>query len=219
MGPEIPVLLDSGVRTGADVYLALALGASAVIIGRSAIYGLAAAGVTGVSRVLELLTDELRILMILSRRGGYRRHHRRAAAGGAPVTSDSAAERTPAPFPAAVRAGDLVYTSGLASIDPATMTPRAADFDGQCRDVLTQLEAALRDTGCAREHVVKLECFLADRKYYPAWNVAFVEFFGAHPPARTTTVTTLPAAGLLIEVQAVASPVKESCRCAPSACP
>ncbi|WP_067666373.1 alpha-hydroxy acid oxidase [Nocardia miyunensis] len=66
VGPEVPVLLDSGVRTGADVFLALALGADAVIIGRAAIYGLAAAGVTGVTGVLDLLTEELRVLMILS---------------------------------------------------------------------------------------------------------------------------------------------------------
>ena len=63
---RVPVLLDSGVRTGADVFLALALGADAVVIGRLAAYGLAAAGETGVRRVLELLTEELRTLMILA---------------------------------------------------------------------------------------------------------------------------------------------------------
>ncbi|HSZ38521.1 MAG TPA: alpha-hydroxy acid oxidase [Trebonia sp.] len=61
-----PVLLDSGVRTGADVLLALALGADAVVIGRLAAYGLAAAGEAGVRRTIELLTDELRTLMILA---------------------------------------------------------------------------------------------------------------------------------------------------------
>ncbi len=65
-GPDVPILLDSGVRTGSDIYLALALGADAVIIGRAAIYGLAAAGESGVDRVFELLTEELRTLMILS---------------------------------------------------------------------------------------------------------------------------------------------------------
>ncbi|MFJ4649973.1 alpha-hydroxy acid oxidase [Nocardia sp. NPDC088792] len=65
-GPRVPILLDSGIRTGSDIYLALALGADAVIIGRAAIYGLAAAGQPGVDRVLELLTEELRTLMILS---------------------------------------------------------------------------------------------------------------------------------------------------------
>jgi 4-hydroxymandelate oxidase len=63
---QVPVLLDSGVRTGADVFLALALGASAVVIGRLAAYGLAAAGEHGVRRTIELLTQELRILMTLA---------------------------------------------------------------------------------------------------------------------------------------------------------
>jgi isopentenyl diphosphate isomerase/L-lactate dehydrogenase-like FMN-dependent dehydrogenase len=63
---QVPVLLDSGVRTGADVFLALALGASAVVIGRLAAYGLAAAGEQGVRRTIELLTQELHILMTLA---------------------------------------------------------------------------------------------------------------------------------------------------------
>ncbi len=63
---RVPVLLDSGVRTGADVFVALALGASAVVIGRLAAYGLAAAGEAGVRRTIELLAEELRTLMILA---------------------------------------------------------------------------------------------------------------------------------------------------------
>jgi 4-hydroxymandelate oxidase len=63
---RVPVLLDSGVRTGSDVFLALALGASAVVIGRLAAYGLAAAGEYGVRRTIELLTAELRTLMTLA---------------------------------------------------------------------------------------------------------------------------------------------------------
>ena len=63
---RVPVLLDSGVRTGADILLALALGADAVVIGRLAAYGLAAGGEAGVRRTIELLTEELRTLMILA---------------------------------------------------------------------------------------------------------------------------------------------------------
>jgi 4-hydroxymandelate oxidase len=66
VGRQVPLLLDSGVRTGADVFLALALGATAVVIGRTAAYGLAAAGEQGVRRTIELLTAELRTLMILA---------------------------------------------------------------------------------------------------------------------------------------------------------
>lgn len=59
LGGSIPVLLDGGVRRGTDVVKALALGASAVAIGRPVIWGLAAAGEAGVASVLKMLRDEL----------------------------------------------------------------------------------------------------------------------------------------------------------------
>jgi 4-hydroxymandelate oxidase len=61
----VPVLLDSGIRDGRDVYKALALGASAVLVGRPAIWGLACAGALGVAHVIRLLRDELEATMAL----------------------------------------------------------------------------------------------------------------------------------------------------------
>jgi isopentenyl diphosphate isomerase/L-lactate dehydrogenase-like FMN-dependent dehydrogenase len=55
---RMAVLLDSGVRRGSDVVKALALGADAVLVGRAALYGLAASGEAGVARALELLKAE-----------------------------------------------------------------------------------------------------------------------------------------------------------------
>ncbi|KAL0354447.1 UNVERIFIED_CONTAM: Peroxisomal (S)-2-hydroxy-acid oxidase GLO3 [Sesamum radiatum] len=63
---KIPVLFDGGVRRGTDVFKALALGAQAVMIGRPVIYGLAAKGEHGVSRVINMLKDELELTMALS---------------------------------------------------------------------------------------------------------------------------------------------------------
>jgi len=62
----VPVLMDGGVRRGTDILKALALGASAVLVGRPAIAGLAVAGAAGVSHVLRLLRDELEIAMMLT---------------------------------------------------------------------------------------------------------------------------------------------------------
>ncbi|XP_026437350.1 peroxisomal (S)-2-hydroxy-acid oxidase GLO4-like isoform X1 [Papaver somniferum] len=62
---RIPVLLDGGIRRGTDVFKALALGAQAVLIGRPVIYGLAAKGQYGVTRVIEMLRDELELTMSL----------------------------------------------------------------------------------------------------------------------------------------------------------
>lgn len=52
VGGKVPILLDSGVRTGADVFRALALGATAVLLGRPYVYGLALAGEKGVREVV-----------------------------------------------------------------------------------------------------------------------------------------------------------------------
>ncbi len=55
---SLPVLLDSGIRTGSDIAKALALGARAVLLGRPYMYGLALAGEAGVAEVLRNLTAE-----------------------------------------------------------------------------------------------------------------------------------------------------------------
>jgi 4-hydroxymandelate oxidase len=65
---RIPVMLDSGIRRGTDVLMALALGAKAVFIGRPYVYGLAAGGARGVERVIWILRDELERAMALTGR-------------------------------------------------------------------------------------------------------------------------------------------------------
>ena len=64
VGGRIPVLFDGGIRRGSDALKALALGASAVGIGRPYAWGLAAYGQDGVERVLDILNLELRLAMV-----------------------------------------------------------------------------------------------------------------------------------------------------------
>lgn len=65
---RIPVLMDSGIRRGADVVKALALGAKAVLLGRPYMYGLAVAGEQGVRQVIENLTNDLEVTMAIAGR-------------------------------------------------------------------------------------------------------------------------------------------------------
>lgn len=65
VGPDYPLLLDSGIRTGGDIAVALAAGADAVMIGRAYMYGLMAGGEAGADRALQLLADGLRNTMAL----------------------------------------------------------------------------------------------------------------------------------------------------------
>ena len=70
VGDHIAVLLDSGIRSGADAFKALALGADAVLIGRPYLWGLALEGQTGVETVLKCLLAELDLTIALA---GYTR--------------------------------------------------------------------------------------------------------------------------------------------------
>jgi len=63
---KIPVLMDSGIRGGADIFKALALGAKAVCIGRPYVYGLAIAGEQGVKEVLQNMLADFELTMGLA---------------------------------------------------------------------------------------------------------------------------------------------------------
>lgn len=66
VGGKAPVLFDSGIRCGADVLIALALGAQAVLVGRPWVYGLALAGQRGVEHTLRVLLADLDLTMALA---------------------------------------------------------------------------------------------------------------------------------------------------------
>ena len=66
VGPDAVVLMDSGIRTGADVVKAVALGANAVLLGRAYVYGLAVGGQEGVEAVIAQLAAEVDLTMALS---------------------------------------------------------------------------------------------------------------------------------------------------------
>ncbi|MDI6104736.1 alpha-hydroxy-acid oxidizing protein [Actinoplanes sp. NEAU-A12] len=66
VGPAPTLLLDSGIRSGADVFTALALGANAVLLGRPYMYGLALAGQRGVEDVIRNVVAELDLTMALT---------------------------------------------------------------------------------------------------------------------------------------------------------
>ena len=69
---RIPVLMDSGIRRGTDVLKALALGATAVLIGRPYLHGLGVAGAEGVRRVVKILQTEFQMALALTGRTSLR---------------------------------------------------------------------------------------------------------------------------------------------------
>jgi lactate 2-monooxygenase len=78
VGPQPTVLMDSGIRRGADILKALALGADAVLLGRPYVYGLAVGGAAGVETVIRQLAAELDLTLALTGGRSVRELDRRA---------------------------------------------------------------------------------------------------------------------------------------------
>jgi 2-iminobutanoate/2-iminopropanoate deaminase len=108
-------------------------------------------------------------------------------------------------FPAATKAGGLLFLSGQAPIDPATRAVCSADFGEQAAFVLDQVEQTLAAAGASMADVLRIECILARAGDFAAWNELFAARFPAPRPARTTFVASFVIPGMLLEIQATAS--------------
>jgi 2-iminobutanoate/2-iminopropanoate deaminase len=104
----------------------------------------------------------------------------------------------------AVRHGELLFLSGRAAVDPATLSVIDGGFDAQARRVLADIDAVLEAGGSSRAQVLRVECFLASAADFPAWNAIWSEYFAPPRPARTTVVCEFAVPGILIELQVTA---------------
>lgn len=103
-----------------------------------------------------------------------------------------------------VRLGDLLFLSGRAAVDPATLKVIPGGFEAQAQRVLADIDAVLAASGSSRAQVARVECYLADAGDFPAWNRIWCDFFAAPRPARTTVVCDFAVPGILIELQVTA---------------
>jgi len=122
---------------------------------------------------------------------------------------------TEAPPPAAsysqgVRKGPLLQVSGQGSFDPATREfCFPGDVKAQTERTLRNVEAILTAGGATFDDVIMLRVFLTNRDDFAAMNDVYAEFVGTRLrsdilPARTTVITGLPQAEMLIEIDALA---------------
>ena len=108
------------------------------------------------------------------------------------------------PYSQAVKAGNVIYTSGQVSLDPATGELVQGDFAAHARRVFDNLAAVLRAAGAEFRHVTKATVYLTDLANFQTLNGIYAEYFGDHKPARTTVqVAGLPK-GAVLEIDLVA---------------
>ena len=97
------------------------------------------------------------------------------------------------PYSQAVRAGDLIFTSGQIPLDPVTGMLVDGDVGAQTRRVLDNLAAVLAAAGATFADVVKTTIYLVDMGDFAAVNAVYGERFAGAPPARSTVgVARLP---------------------------
>ena len=108
------------------------------------------------------------------------------------------------PYSQAVKAGNVIYTSGQVSLDPKTGELVTGDFTAQARRVFDNLRAVLNAGGAEFRNVTKATVFLTDLANFGTLNAIYAEYFGEHKPARTTVqVAGLPK-GAQVEIDLIA---------------
>jgi len=120
------------------------------------------------------------------------------------VIASEKAPKAIGPYSVAIRAGELVFTSGQLGLDPHSGNLVQGGIEAETRQVLTNLRHVLLDSGSDLAAVIKTTVFLKDMADFPKMNAVYAEFFPENPPARSTVqVAALPKGGA-IEIEVVA---------------
>jgi 2-iminobutanoate/2-iminopropanoate deaminase len=108
------------------------------------------------------------------------------------------------PYSQAVRAGELLFCSGIVGLSPATGKLVEGEFEAEVRQVLDNLRTLLADCDSGLEHVVKTTVFLTDLAQFAELNGIYAEYFPQDPPARSAVQVAALPLGARIEVEAIA---------------
>lgn len=134
-----------------------------------------------------------------------------ATAGAQPLSTPhkqviNRPDARPGVLSTAVRVGDIVFLSGVMGTKPEGGGLADGGIEGQTRQALENVKAALTLAGVTMEDVAKCTVFLTDAANFQAMNKVYREFFPASPPARSTVaVAALVVPNALIEIECMAA--------------
>lgn len=108
------------------------------------------------------------------------------------------------PYSQAIKAGNMIYTSGQLHINPENGELIKGDIQAQTKQSLENVKAILAEGGATLEDVVKVTIFMTDISKFSLVNEIYGEYFSNHKPARSCVgVKELPLGGE-IEIEAIA---------------
>jgi 2-iminobutanoate/2-iminopropanoate deaminase len=111
------------------------------------------------------------------------------------------------PYSQAIRAGDLLYTSGQIAIDPATGQVVPGGIAEQTTRVFENLKAILNAAGAELSQVIKTQVFLKDMNDFAAMNSVYSAYLapeGGVPPARSTVEVARLPKDVRVEIEIIA---------------
>ena len=108
------------------------------------------------------------------------------------------------PYSQAVKVGNLVFTSGMIPIDPATNTLVEGGIEVQAKQAFENLSALLTASGSSLPQVVKTVVFIKNMDDFAKVNEIYATFFTDNFPARSCVEVARLPKDVLIEVEAVA---------------
>ena len=108
------------------------------------------------------------------------------------------------PYSQAVKVGDLLFTSGMIPIDPATNTLVEGGIEVQARRALENVKALLEASGTSMDKVVKTVVFIKNMDDFAKVNEIYSEYFTENFPARSCVEVARLPKEVLIEMEAIA---------------
>ena len=108
------------------------------------------------------------------------------------------------PYSQALRAGEVVFTSGQIPLDPATGQLVEGDIAAQTKRVMDNLRAVLKATGCSFRDVVRTTIYLVDLGHFAKVNEAYGACFQPPFPARSTVQVAALPRGAQVEIDMIA---------------
>jgi len=120
------------------------------------------------------------------------------------IISTDKAPQAIGPYSQAVRVGNLLFTSGMIPIDPATNTLVEGGIEVQAKQAIGNLAALLSASGSSLAQVVKTVVFIKDMNDFAKVNEVYATFFTENFPARSCVEVARLPKDVLIEIEAVA---------------
>ena len=123
---------------------------------------------------------------------------------GVVVVNSKDAPKVIGPYSHAIKAGNLIYTSGQIGLSPVTNAMAGDDIVSQTHQAMDNLKAILSEAGSDMAHVMKVTIFLKDLNDYSKVNDIYKDYFPEMKPARSAVQVARLPKDALIEIECVA---------------